>query len=340
MRTNLDFKMRLFRIDQLIRERGPISFEQLQAELKCSAPTVKRDLKYMREVLKAPIVYSPQANGYEYDDPSDGSQDAGQPLGLPATWFSPTEMNVIMTSLQMFSSIEQAHDGLLFNDMQALKARVLALLDNDKTSVREMQRRIKVIHEPMRIYKNTFFEIIGNALAGKKRLSILYYTQSKGTQKEREVSPQRLVCYHNRWYLDAWCHRTDALRTFSLANIRSAVQLTKASKAIAMRQIEQELDRSYGIFSGGRLQMARIAVDPEMGAYVKDEIWHRDQKLDLHSDGSLVLEVPYASEKELAGQILRLGEHAKVLAPASLKRYMRETLKRALSQYLSDKSSR
>ena len=340
MRTNLDFKMRLFRIDQLIRERGPISFEQLLAELKCSTPTVKRDLKYMREVLKAPIVYSARNNGYEYAPSSSGSDGAGQPVVLPATWFSPTEMYVIMSALQMFGTIEQARDGLLFNDMQALKARVLALLENAKIPMRELQRRVRVFQEPVRIYKNTFFEVIGNAIADKKRLSILYYTRSKKTQKEREVSPLRLVCYRNRWYLDAWCHETDTLKTFSLACVRNAVLLTKASKPVALRQLEQELDRSYGLFSGGRLQIARIAVDSEMGVYVKDEVWHKDQKMEVSDDDSLVLEVPYASAKELSGQILRLGEHAKVLAPESLRRYVQQTLQGALSQYLTDKPGR
>ena len=122
----------------------------------------------MREVLKAPIVYSARNNGYEYAPSSSGSDGAGQPVVLPATWFSPTEMYVIMSALQMFGTIEQARDGLLFNDMQALKARVLALLENAKIPMRELQRRVRVFQEPVRIYKNTFFEVIGNAIADKK----------------------------------------------------------------------------------------------------------------------------------------------------------------------------
>jgi predicted DNA-binding transcriptional regulator YafY len=33
---------------------------------------------------------------------------------------------------------------------------------------------------------------------------------------EREVSPQRLVHYRDNWYLDAWCHLREDVRSFSI----------------------------------------------------------------------------------------------------------------------------
>ena len=64
--------MRLYRIDQVLQEEGSVSFETLQAALQCSAPTLKRDLRYMREKLGAPIVYSRSQNAYSYA--RDGAQ--------------------------------------------------------------------------------------------------------------------------------------------------------------------------------------------------------------------------------------------------------------------------
>ena len=50
--------MRRLLIDRLLTERKIVTFEELTTLLKASAPTVKRDLRYMREILGAPIVYS------------------------------------------------------------------------------------------------------------------------------------------------------------------------------------------------------------------------------------------------------------------------------------------
>ena len=37
----------------------------------------------------------------------------------------------------------------------------------------------------------------------------------EGTGRQRDISPQRLVHYGDNWYLDAWCHTKQALRSFS-----------------------------------------------------------------------------------------------------------------------------
>lgn len=78
-------------------------------------------------------------------------------------------------------------------------------------------------------HRSPFFEMIGNALAHKTRLRITYWTKSSQTEKMREISPVRLVNYKNRWYLQAWCHLTDELRTFSLEYILAAEPCAKTA---------------------------------------------------------------------------------------------------------------
>ena len=94
MRSSLDFKMRLFRIDQMIHDNGSVCFEKLQQALGCSAPTLKRDLRYLRDVLHAPIVYSRATHGYSYEN--------GASPRLPKAWYSPTELFTLLTTLDLF----------------------------------------------------------------------------------------------------------------------------------------------------------------------------------------------------------------------------------------------
>lgn len=322
--------MRLFRIDQIIHDDGSVSFEKLQQALRCSAPTLKRDLRYLREVLHAPILYSHEKRGYFY-------ASAVSPE-LPKAWYTPTELFSLLTSLDLFERVENEANGLLCGEMSAMKSRLMSLVQDDKLPAKELRKRFRVFLPVSRTPSSPFFEVIGRAVAQRKRLQIVYFSKSRSSENLREVSPMRLVNYKNRWYLDAWCHTSDALKTFNLSNVRSAEMLAKRCKTIAMKEVEQRLDSTYGLFSRGIAQKAVIKIDQEMGAYVKDEVWHADQKLEQHADGSLTLEIPYAQETELIGQIIRLGAHAEAVSPPGLRRSVQSTLRQALALYAEDRS--
>lgn len=341
MRGNLDIKMRLFRINQMLKEQGVVSLEQFQEQLKCSEPTIKRDISYMRHKLNAPIEYDYNRRGYVYNlDKMQEAKDSGElkeaefdPCELPNRWYSPTELYVYMTALGMLNTLEELKDGLLCRNMSMLRTNMLSMLEGTREQIKELQKRIKVVQPPMRLYRNSFFEMIGCALVTRKRLRIMYFTRKDQLEKDREISPLRMVNYRNCWYLDAYCHRTKSLRTFNLDYIRHVVILTRNCEAVAMRDIEEQLDCSYGMFSGGELQTAEIRLDREVAAFVRHEMWHKDQVLTRLPDGSYMLKVPFANPTELTGQILRLGQHAKVEAPESLRRYVVDVLTQTRALY-------
>ena len=62
--ADMDFKVRLMKMDRLISEKGVVTFEELQRATGAAPATVKRDIRYMREELKAPITFSRSRGGY------------------------------------------------------------------------------------------------------------------------------------------------------------------------------------------------------------------------------------------------------------------------------------
>ena len=266
MRSHMSFTMRLFRIDQMIQEAGVVGFETLRTTLQCSAPTLKRDLRYMREQLGAPIVYSAAKGGYCYSDDSKGTarQIEKSQEKLPSAWYSANEMRVLMTILEELGEIESDKRAVLASDMRALRARLLACVRGDKISARDLLRRVKVVLEEHVHVELPFFDVVGEALGKRRRLRITYYTRSRGAENAREISPLRLVNYRSHWYVDAWCHQVEGLRTFNIENILSAEILTKKCRVVAMRTVQETLDKSYGIFSGGELKHAVIEIDSVM----------------------------------------------------------------------------
>lgn len=310
----MDRTERFYKIEMLIRSRGSVPFADLMDELGVSRATLKRDLEYLRERLDAPIVYDRFANGYSMrPDARDARQTRHE---LPGVWFSEREIHALLTMHQLIQGLDEG--GVLARHLQPLLDKLHGMLGASDAEAGEMMKRVKIMSAARRPVVGRHFELIGSAITRRQRVQMQYYVRSRRQQTERVVSPQRLVHWRNTWYLDAWCHTSDALRRFALDAVRGATLLDQRAKDVSLKTIEATLDAGYGVFSGARLQWASLRFTPEAAQWVQHEQWHPQQKATLHDDGSLTLRVPYADATELAMDILRHGPHVRVLAPKSL----------------------
>jgi predicted DNA-binding transcriptional regulator YafY len=326
----MDRTERFYKIELLIRNRGSVSFADLMGELGVSRATLKRDLEYLRERMDAPIVYDRDSNGYRFNAEVRDSRQVRHEL--PGLWFSEREIHALLTMHQLIGGLDEG--GVLARHLQPLLDKLHGMLGTSDDEAREMVRRIRVLSAAKRPVAPRHFELIGGALTRRQRVHLHYWVRSRREMTERTVSPQRLVHWRNTWYLDAWCHATDALRRFALDAIREVDLLASPrAKDVALKTIEAELDAGYGAFSGAKVQWATLEFTPEAAQWVRHEQWHPQQEAKLHSDGSLTLRVPYADATELAMDILRHGEQVRVAAPAALVAAVRKSLERAAARY-------
>jgi predicted DNA-binding transcriptional regulator YafY len=147
------------------------------------------------------------------------------------------------------------------------------------------------------------------------------------------VSPQRLVHYRDNWYLDAWCHQKEALRSFSLDAMRNAVPVEEAALEIPDAELDRELGAGYGIFSGPEVRTAILRFTPETARWVARERWHSQQEGRFESDGSYTLVLPYSADRELLMDVMRFGPEVEVIDPPELRRSIAATLRKAAAQY-------
>ena len=97
----------------------------------------------------------------------------------------------------------------------------LALNVENQETADEIGRRIRILSAAARPYAPQHFQHIAAALMERRRLNIEYSARSKGDTSQREISPQRLTHYRDNWYLDAWCHLRDELRSFAVDAIKT-----------------------------------------------------------------------------------------------------------------------
>lgn len=317
---------RFFKIEQLIAARKLVSFNTLLEELEVSRATLKRDLEYLRSRMKAPITYDREANGYRFG----GKRGEAERVAFPGLWFNASEAAALLTMQHLLADLQP---GLLKRHVEPLEERLKALLESADHSFAEIKRRVRILHLGRRAPQPKFFEVTASALLNRRQLQIAFHSRATNETTQRAVSPQRLVCYRENWYLDAWCHLRRDIRSFAVDGIRQAEILDQHAKEIADRELDEVLGESYGIFSGRAKAWAKLRFTPARSRWISVEEWHPKQRAGFDPDGSYVLEVPYGDDRELIGDILRHGPEVEVLAPPELRARCRDQLKSAQRLY-------
>jgi predicted DNA-binding transcriptional regulator YafY len=292
--------------------------------LECSAATVFRLIREMRDYLNAPIEYDAASGGYRYARDADGGT-----YELPGVWFNVQELQALLVFDRLLAGLEP---GLLGEHLAPLSRRVRELLAHRRLGLSEAARRIRVLAMAARPAGERF-QVLAGATLQRRRVRMRYHSRSRDTVSEREISPQRLTHYRDNWYLDAWCHEVQALRSFAADRVQEAVELGTRADDIDERELDAYFGSAYGIFAGSADRTAVLVFTAERARWVADERWHARQLGRFLDDGSYELRLPYHDERELVMDILRHGPDVVVIAPESLRERVVMALGRALDRY-------
>lgn len=302
--------------------RRPIPITQLAKKLECSEKTVKRTIEQMRDYLDAPIEYFPQEKGWQYAG-GDGPQ-----FELPGLWMTSDELQSL--SLLMHS-MEQFGQGLLSEELSVIDRQITRLLRVRGIDRTAFDRHIKVLPMAARQTPSRVHRMACEALLLGRRLR-LDYMDYRGETTRRSVSPQNLVYYRENWYLDAWCHLRNELRTFSLARVKQLWLSDEAVVLVAEEALAKHFAEGYGIFAGAAHQTANLRFSAQIAHEIAQQRWHPKQKGEWDK-AEYLLSIPYSDERELVQDILKLTPHVHVEAPIELRRTVQNRLHAGLELY-------
>lgn len=295
-------------------------------EFEVSASTLKRDIAFLRERLNMPIAWVDELAGWRLDLQEDVGTAQYE---IPGLWLTADEIHPLLTMQHLLANLDSG--GLRGPHIAPLRRRLEQLLDGGTPPDVEVARRIRVLTMGARRIDLPHFQTVESALLRRRRVAVTYNARSDDSTSRRGLSPQRLVHYRDNWYLDAWCHQRDALRSFSVDAIQAVQVLDSGATDVPEHQLDDELGAGYGIFSGRAVQSAQLRFGPRRARWVAAERWHPNQIGRWEHDGHWLLTVPYADRRELVMDILRHLPDVEVIAPDELHdevmRRMREGLR-------------
>lgn len=307
---------------QFRQHRKPIPISRLAILLECSEKTVKRAIDNMRDYLDAPIEYFPEAKGWTY-----AAEDQGR-YELPGLWLTSTELQSLALLLQLLDSFG---NGLLNRELLVIEQYIAKLLASRGIERSAFDHHIKVLPLSNRYIANQMFAKVCEAVLGKQKIAIHYRNYQRNIS-QRTISPQTLVYYRENWYLDAWCHLRNDLRTFSLARIEKLTILDEPASVLPNEELNAHFTEGYGIFSGRAEHAAVLRFNPEVAHEIAMQQWHPDQ-LGKWDNGDFLLTLPYSDARELIQDILRYSPHVRVEQPIELHQAVYDRLVQAIQAY-------
>jgi predicted DNA-binding transcriptional regulator YafY len=324
----MDRYERILTLHRLLKSaRYPLPLPRLMDELDCSRATLYRDVAFLRDALGAPIESAGGEHAafrYEVGE--------GERFELPGLWLTSDELAALLALNEL---IGRSDPGVLTGALAPFKSRIERLLSDHASGKTLPLGRIRVISYGSRKLDQHVFRIVAGAVLERQRLHFRYRARTTDADSQRTVSPQRLTHYRDNWYLDAWDHDREALRSFAVDRMADAQATGVDAIDVDENELTDLLASSYGIFAGKPKAWATLRFSAHAARWVADAHWHSLQQGAWLPDGRYELKLPYSNSRELLMDVMKYGPDAEVVAPLPLREEMKILLQLAQGVYQS-----
>lgn len=162
----------------------------------------------------------------------------------------------------------------------------------------------------------------------RRRLHLSYLGAARDEVTERDVDPMRIVLKDGHWYLEAWCHRAEAVRLFRADRVQSVTVLDEPA---APPPSAVPRDLAEGLFRPAPEHLlAELSLAPS-AQWVAD--YYPCEYVTPAPDGTLHIGLRTPDPGWIRALVLRLGGSARVLAPADLAADVQRLAREALVGY-------
>jgi proteasome accessory factor B len=281
----------------------------------------------MRDRLDLPIAYDGARFGFFY------TQEVGT---FPTLQITQGELFALLVAEKAL----QQYRGTSFEKplLSAFKKMAASLPETVSLNLADWEQTISFRTSAEPILNLQIFDALAKATAGRHQVVLSYRKPGRTEAEERTVDPYHLANINGEWFLFAYDHLREDIRTFVPARIHE-VRLTGNSFARPQKfSLERRLRDSFGVHSGQGDFDIRLQFTDSVADYIREKKWHPSQELQEREDGGIELHLKLSSLVEIQRWILGWAGNVVVLDPPALAAAVQQAARNILQSYSNEDS--
>lgn len=297
----------MLQIHQAIASGRYPNASRLARELEVSAKSIQRDIDFMRDRLGLPLEYDEHRWGYRYTQPVSD---------FPMVKITEGELFALVVA----EKAVQQYRGTNFEKplLSALEKLAQALPDTFSLHLADWDRTISFRTSAEPVLNLEIFDTLARATAQRRQIEIVYRKPGRATGESRVVDPYHLANINGEWYLFAFDHLRQDVRTFVPARIQSVRSTGRSFRRPLGFSVDERLRGSFGVHSGqGRFEVV-LRFSPRVADFIREKRWHASQVLRDLEEGGVELRLRLSSLVEIERWVLGWGGEARVVQPREL----------------------
>ena len=253
----------MLRIHQALQSGKFPNASVLAREIEVATKTIHRDIEFMRDRLGLPIEYDAQRIGYRY---------TGEVSAFP---------NIQITEGELFALIVaekalQQYRGTSFEKplLSAIRKMEQALPDTISLNLAGVEQTISFRTRAEPILNLEIFDGLARAAAQRQQIELLYRKAGQPKPEPRLVDPYHLANINGEWYLFAYDHARQDIRTFVPARVQSVKPTGRTFERPQKFSLEERLRGSFGVHSSEGEYEVLLRFNARAADYVREKKWH------------------------------------------------------------------
>src|SRR5438876_6817287 len=207
---------RMLKIHQAIKAGKYPNASALARELEVSTKSVHRDLEFMRDRLELPLEYDASRFGYYYTEEVNA---------FPTLQITEGELLALVVAEKAL----QQYRGTSFEKplLSAIKKMEQSLPETISLNLSEIDRTISFRTRAEPILNLAIFDALAKATAAREQLELTYRKPGQQKTEKRIIDPYHLANINGEWFLFAFDHLRNDIRTFVPGRIKAVKRTGK-----------------------------------------------------------------------------------------------------------------
>jgi proteasome accessory factor B len=261
----------------------------------------------MRDRLQLPLEWNGTRGGYCYTEVVNA---------FPTIQITEGEIIALVVAEKAL----QQYRGTSFEKplVSAIKKMEQSLPDTISLSLTDIEQTISFRMRAEPVLNLEIFDALAKATAARQQLELTYRKPGQQQAEQRRVDPYHLANINGEWFLFAFDHLREDIRTFVPARIKAIKRTGRTFPRPQKFSLERRLRDSFGVHSGRGEFNVVIRFNKQASDYIREKKWHDSQQLRELKHGEVELRLKLSSLAEVERWVLSWAGNAVAVQPAEL----------------------